>query len=121
MKKRLLYPMVLLLFAVTSCTGYAFAASNESAPFQAGEGAGAISGWTISNVHYQLAADPSRLSAVEFDLDQPAAVVKVSFDGAAAEYFECANPYALHWVCSVQGRVTLQAINGLRVIALGGK
>jgi hypothetical protein len=121
MKKIVSLQILVLALVVTSCTTYAFAASNENPGAQAGEGANIISGWAVSNVHYRLAEDPSRLSAVDFDLDQPAAVVKVSFDDSGSAFFDCVNTHELHWVCDVHSRVELQSMNTLRVIALGGK
>ncbi|GAB4444665.1 MAG: hypothetical protein OHK0041_01220 [Anaerolineales bacterium] len=121
MKTMLSLQVLVLAFAVTSCTAYAFASSNENPAVQAGEGANAISGWVISNIHYRLAETPSRLAAVEFDLDQPAGVVKVSFDDTGAEFFDCVNTHELHWLCDVRSQVELQSMNTLRVVALGGK
>ncbi|MFZ5885114.1 MAG: hypothetical protein ACOYYI_15185 [Chloroflexota bacterium] len=121
MKTILSLQVMVLVFVVTSCTTYAFASSNENPAMQAGEGANAISGWAISNVHYRLAENPSRLSAVEFDLDQPADLVKVSFDGGGSEYFPCVNVSERHWVCDVRAQVELQSMSALRVVALGEK
>lgn len=121
MKKIVSLQILVLALVVTSCTTYAFAASNENPGAQAGEGANVISGWAVSNVHYRLAETPSRLSAVEFDLDQPAGMVKVSFDDSGSEFFDCVNTHELHWLCDVRSQVELQSMNTLRVVALGGK
>lgn len=121
MKMMLYLQAILLALTVTACTTYALAASNESPAAAAGEGANVISGWVISNVHYRLAENPARLSAVEFDLDQPAGLVKVGFEEGGAEFFDCVNTHGLHWVCDVRAEVGIQSMNALRVIALGEK
>ena len=83
-----------------------------------GEGAGGISGYDISNVHYRLAEDPSCLSAVELDLDGPAAKVMIGFDDTSDQSFTCHNVGQHHWLCRVDN-VEVSQINKLRVIAIG--
>ena len=77
-----------------------------------------ISGYDISNVHYQLAEDPSTISAVELDLDGPASQVMIGFDSASSQMFTCFNTGQQHWFCKVNN-VKLSLIDTLRVIAIG--
>jgi hypothetical protein len=83
-----------------------------------GEGAGRISGYNISDVHYQLADDPSYISGVEFDLDGPASQVLIGFDTASDQIFTCYNVGQRRWLCRVDD-VEVSLINKLRVIAVG--
>jgi uncharacterized protein (DUF885 family) len=61
----------------------AFTASNTGGP--SGEGAGAISGYKISNVSYQLdSANPTQLAAISFSLAPASATtaqIRLSSDG----------------------------------------
>jgi len=101
-----------ILFPVT-----AFASSSSGAEIS-GEGAAAISGWTISNIHYELSDDPSFVNDVAFDLDAPAARVSVKLISSETEFYQCTNPGAHHWVCRVQG-VKVSSMDEFRVIAVG--
>ncbi len=94
---------------------YAFASSTSN--FQpGGEGVNAISGWAVSNVSYQLSGNSALISAVEFDLDNPAGMVKASINSSSGMYYNCMNTNATHWICNVN----LQSISNadaLQVIA----
>jgi len=83
-----------------------------------GEAAGRISGYDISNVHYRLVEDTSYLSAVELDLDGPAAQVMIGFDDASDQTFTCTHVGQGHWYCGVKD-VKVSLIYQLRVIAIG--
>ncbi len=105
---------VVVLALVAGIGAYAFTASNTIADAgSAGIGTATISGYTVSNVAYTLdTADPSKWSAVDFDLDQAATQVQVKFDDSNAVltssgWVDCtANgstiatsaPYAVHCV-----------------------
>ena len=112
------------LFAVTLLGGmiifpiYAFAFSNSEAE-ESGEGAGTISGWTTSNVQYQLSSDPSLVKSVNFDLDAPAGTVSVQLSSQSAVFTSCTNVSAYHWQCDFSAGVSLASMDELRVIAVG--
>lgn len=95
----------------------AFASSNSGAE-SSGEGAAQISGWTVSNIHYQLSDNPAVVAGVAFDLDSPAARVSVKLVSSETEFYQCTNPAAYHWECSVQG-VGVASLDEFRVIAVG--
>ena len=111
--------LIALFFVITFYAVYAFASSETSQFPTGGEGASAISGWTVSNVHYRLAEDPSKIAAVEFDLDGPAELVQVSLDSSKAAFFTCENLSGRHWFCSVGSRVSVAGANEFRVVATG--
>ena len=108
-----------LLVVIISFTAFAFASSRTGAP-AGGEGAGPISGWTVSGIHYVLAEDSSLLAAVEFDLDQQARTVRVGFSSREPLFFECVNPTARHWVCDLESQWRVSDLDQFRVIAVGG-
>jgi len=62
---------VLLLALILSAIAYGFAAANTVPGSYAGEGEGAVSGYTITNVHYVLdvSVDPSVIDTVTFTTD----------------------------------------------------
>lgn len=67
--------VAVLAIAIAS---YAFAASNTVPTTKAGEGSGAVTGYTVTSVVYNLnATDPSKLDSVAFDLGAAAATGKV--------------------------------------------
>jgi hypothetical protein len=108
-----------LFFVIAVYAAYAFASSETGQIPAGGEAASPISGWTVSNVHYQLAEDASRIAAVEFDLDASAKTVQVSLDSSKALFFSCANLSQTHWICHVGSQVSVAAANEFRVVAAG--
>ena len=58
------------IIAVVALAGFGFAASNTVPGSKAGDGAGAITGYVVSTVHYNLnAANPRNIDSVTFALD----------------------------------------------------
>ena len=97
---------------------YAFASSNSEIK-ASGEGTGAISGWTTSNINYQLSSDPSLVKSVSFDLDGPASTVSVKLSSNSTAYANCTNVNVYHWQCDFTGGVSLSSIDEFHVIAVG--
>jgi hypothetical protein len=97
---------------------YAFA-SSDSGVKASGEGAGAISGWTTSDIHYQLSSDPSLVKSVTFDLDAPTRTVSVKLDSNSATYTNCINMSVYHWQCDFPTGVSLSSMDEFHVIAVG--
>jgi len=64
-----------LVFAMLSLTimaaaVYGFAAANTVPTSKAGDGAGVVSGYTVSSIHYNLnATNPRNIDSVTFNLD----------------------------------------------------
>ena len=113
------FPFLFLLVVILTFTTYAFASSQTGQPM-GGEGVSAVSGWNISGVHYRLADDPSKLAAVEFDLDAPADVVRASVNSSVGGYFSCQNSVGYHWVCNIDSSVSVSDMTELKVVATGG-
>ena len=93
-------------------------ASSSSGTELSGEGAAQISGWTVSNIHYELSDDPSFVAGVAFDLDAPAGRVAVKLISSETEFHQCTNSGAYHWECRAQG-VKVSSMDEFRVIAVG--
>lgn len=84
---------LLILMLVLATATYGFAAANTVPDGQAGEGSGAISGYTVSNVVYTLdSSDPSAFASVAFDLDAAASDVYAGLDaGGAIDWVSCSG------------------------------
>lgn len=70
---RFLSPMRLVLVVVVAAVvaggAYAFTAANTVPSTNAGSGSGAVSGYTVSNIHYSLdAATPNNIDSLTFTI-----------------------------------------------------
>lgn len=111
--------LIALFFVIAFYGIYAFASTQASAFGMGGEGTSSISGWTVSNIHYQLGQDPSKISAVEFDLNGSAAHVQVSLNSSSAAFYSCENASGTHWLCNTYSQVSVSGADEFRVIATG--
>ena len=115
------YLPALMLILILVASAFAFAAGNVVPESGAGDGDGDISGYTVSNIDYTLAADPSYLASVEFDIAPTAGaqvpdVVKVQFNNAG-NWYDCTVTPG-HADCDVSaGSVTVLSATNLRVVA----
>ena len=112
--------VLVLLFLLGTAT-YAFAAANTVPASNAGDGSGAISGFTISNIHYTLnAASPAGdVSSVSFQLSPAvpaggAVYAKFNIGAAVACALNVAGDTA---TCTPPAGATPLAITSLQVIA----
>jgi hypothetical protein len=117
MRKFIRLKIIALFFVIAFYSVYAFAASKTNERQAGGEGASPISGWTVSNVHYQLGQDSSTIAAVEFDLDSSAARVQVSLNSSSAVFYSCENISGTHWLCNIHSQVSIASAHEFRVIA----
>ena len=114
--KVLLAVMTVMILAGAA---YAFAAANTVPTTKAGDGSGAISGYTISNVVYNLnTTDPSTIDSVNFDLSAAAVTAKIKLVTAGSTWYDCTvvSVVTNSWTCDTTG-VTVVSIDQLRVIA----
>ena len=113
--KTFIATIVVLVFATAA---YAFAASNTLADAgKAGDGSNTVSGYTVTNVTYNLdATDPSLVASVEFDLDAAASEVAASISDGTTETFGTCTNSGTHWTCTFSG-VTAYDAATFRVIA----
>lgn len=105
------------LLALTASAAYGFAAANTVPASRAGDGAAAVSGYTVTNVHYNLdTLNPQQLSSITFTIS-PAVpgggTVRVSTDGGATWTAPCTTGSSI--TCTSTAAVS--SITGLRVVA----
>jgi len=111
--------VLFVLFAVLaiSVAAYAFAASNTVPDTKAGDGTGAVSGYTVTSVAYTLnATTPTTLDMVSFDVGAAATQVKVQLVATTGTWYTCALDTGTVWECDTTG-LTVSTIDQLRVIA----
>ena len=94
---------LLVLAVVMSAATYGFAAANTVPDGVAGEGEGAISGYTVTNVVYTLnSSNPTQFASVSFDLDAFATDVYAGLGNGTGIYWtSCAGGPT--WTCSLAG------------------
>ena len=85
---------LLVAGAIIAAVG-AFTASNTVPPSKAGAGSGAISGYTVSSVHYTLGAtDPTQIASVGFNLDTAPVAgssIKIKLVSSGSTWYSCTN------------------------------
>jgi hypothetical protein len=117
MRKLIAIGAVLVALAIVG-----FAATNTVPGTRAGNGSGQISGYTVSNVTYNVDdTNPEQLASVEFDLDAAAKTVKVRLQSSGGSWYSCtdddgANP-GNHWTCNTPGQA-IQPMDELSVVAV---
>lgn len=110
-----IFLIALIAFAFAT-VATAFAASNTVPSGSAGDGTGAISGYTVSNVQYNLnAANPANIDSVQFTLSAAASTVQIKLVAAGSTYYSCTS-VGLNWTCTTTG-ATVSPADELRVIA----
>lgn len=119
MKKTNRLSAIILIALVLTVATFAFAAANTVPASYAGDGTGAISGYTVTNVNYILnGTNPAVIETVTFTINPapPAATgdVQIQLDGT--NWIVCTNT-AGSVSCPVAGSVTALAATNLRVVA----
>ncbi len=110
-----LLPLLLLLAVVAAATTGS-AACNVVPPSRAGDGEGTVSGYTVSDVAFEVSpADPGTIVGVRFSLDAPAGEVTASLDGGAT-WAPCAPVGPLAYDCAPLS-VPVTLVTSLRVVA----
>jgi hypothetical protein len=106
---------------ILSATAYGFAAANTVPASGAGDGAGVITGYAISNVKYALnATTPANIDSVSFTVTPGGSAaapttVKAKLVSSSTTYSACSLTGST-WTCTFTG-VTAAAADELRVIA----
>jgi len=102
MRYRLL--VLLVLAVVLSAATYGFAAANTVDDSVAGEGAGDISGYDVSNVVYTLnSTDPTQFASVSFDLDASASDVHAGIGNGSLIYWTTCSGGPTSFSCDLSG------------------
>ena len=106
--------------AVAVATGsYAYTNSNTVGATQAGDGAGAITGFVVSSVKYNLnTTNPSNIDSVTFSLDStPAAGSTLKAQLApAGSWYTCTNVSTAITCTVTSPQATVAAATNLRVV-----
>ncbi len=120
MYMRRAYKVLLLAAAllILSTTAYAFAASNTVLVSNAGDGSQVISGYTVTNVHYNLnTSDPASIDSLTFTISPalPAGgTVTVQLVSAGA-WYACSVSGGTSVTCTTAG-ATASGSNNLRIV-----
>jgi len=106
---------MLVLALILAASVYGFAAANIVPDTYAGDGAGTISGFTITNIVYSLNTDgdPSDIDGVDFTLNSAATEIYITLDGTT--WTSC-TPTGFDVSCTGLSQSVLAAVS-LRVIA----
>jgi hypothetical protein len=98
---------------------YAYTNSNTVGATQAGDGTGAISGYVISSVKYNLnASTPSNIDSVTFTLDStpPAGSTLKAQLATAGSWYTCTNVAAAVTCTTTSPQATVTAATNLRIV-----
>ncbi|MDH4103458.1 MAG: hypothetical protein OEW52_08820 [Thermoleophilia bacterium] len=110
--------LVIAAAAALAFAAYAFTAANTVPGSSAGDGAGVISGYTVSNIAYQLeAGNPANIDSVSFDLSAAAGTAHASVvSGGALQ--ACTNTSGNSWSCDFSSNPTVLSATSFRVVAV---
>ena len=108
-----------LVVAVVMATGaYAFTATNTVPASSAGSGNGAISGYTVSAIAYQLnATTPSNIDSMTFTLSANASAVKAKVVSGSTTYTSCTVAGGVNATCDFSPDIDITTADQLAVIA----
>jgi hypothetical protein len=108
-----------LVIAAALATGvYAFTATNTVPNSNAGSGSGTISGYTVSNVQYQLnATTPSDIDSITFTLNATAGTAKAKVVSGSTTYTDCSIAGGVNVTCNFSPDVAITTADQLSVIA----
>ncbi len=108
-----------IVAAVLAVGAYAFTATNTVPGTSAGEGSGTISGYTVSNVQYQLnATTPTNIDSLTFTLSATAATAKAKVVSGSTTYTSCTIAVdGVSVTCNFSPDVAVTSADQLSVIA----
>ena len=108
------------VIAVLALAAFGFAAANTVPASNAGDGAGTVSGYTVSSINYNLnAANPQNIDSVTFSLDRaPAAgaTMQIKLVAAGATWYSCTNAGANLTCNTTAPQATVVTADELRVV-----
>ena len=114
---------VLIAIAVSivlSIAVYAYTAANTVPASKAGDGAGAISGYTISNIGYNLnGLNPQNIDSVTFNVDTTSAAgstMEIKLVAAGSDWYSCTNITTALTCITTAPQATVTTADELRVV-----
>ena len=109
---------ILVVAAALATGAYAFTATNTVPDSNAGSGSGTISGYTVSNVAYQLnATTPSDIDSMTFTLNATATTVKAKIVSGSTTYTDCSIAGGVNVTCDFSPDIAITTADQLSVIA----
>jgi len=111
--------LVVLILALSGFT-YAYAAANIVPATSAGDGAGAVTGYTITDVLYNLnPANPENIDSVTFTLSADADFVTIRLVAASTTWYTCTIATLTSVTCPtlLPTQATVLLVDTLQVIA----
>jgi hypothetical protein len=111
--------LVIAAAAALALATYAFTASNTVPNTKAGQGEGTITGYNVSSVAYNLAANPANIDTVTFTLDSAATSVRAKLLSGSGAYTTCGVSGGTSVTCDFAPDVSVLAADELSVIAVG--
>jgi hypothetical protein len=110
--------IVIAVAAALALSTYAFTAANVVPGTKAGQGAGTVTGYTVTNVAYTLASNPANIDSVAFTLDSAAGNVSAKLVSSSGTYTACTVSGGTNVTCDFSPDVSVLAANELSVIAV---
>jgi len=117
-RRRRRFALAALIAGITASSAYAFTNSNTVPATSAGSGSGAISGYTASNVAYNLdASNPQNIDSVTFTISPTAAsTVKIQL-ASGGSWYSCTNTAGSVSCTTTSPQATAAAATQLTVVA----
>src|SRR5262245_39748356 len=106
---------------VLTIAAYGFTATNTVPNSNAGDGSGAIAGYTVSSIAYTLnTTDPTKVDKVAFTLNAAATSVKAKAVASGSTYQDCTVTGGTAVSCDwpAASEPTVASVDQLRVIAV---
>jgi len=117
-RRRRRIAVIIAAAAALAFAAFAYTAANTVPATRAGDGAGAITGYTVTNIAYQLeAASPANIESASFDLDAAAGTVQASVV-LGGPLTACTNTAGNSWSCNFAPNPTVLSADSFRVIAV---
>ena len=117
-RKRRRFALAALFAGIAASSAYAFTNSNTVPGTNAGSGSGAISGYTASNVAYNLnAANPQNIDSVTFTISPTTtSTVKIQL-ASGGSWYSCTNGAGSVSCTTTSPQATAAAATQLTVVA----
>lgn len=111
--------IVAVLASLLATGAFGLTAANTVPDSRAGDGAGTVSGYTVSNVDYTLdATDPANIDQVAFDLDADpsGSDIQVKLVSTGSDWYTCSNTGVSVTCDTTSPQATVAAVDELRVV-----
>jgi hypothetical protein len=118
-KKSFKFLIVVVLVLALSGFTYAFAAANIVPATAAGDGAGAVTGYTVSAIAYHLnVTNSSNLDSVTFTLSAPASQATIRLVSTGTTWYTCTIATLTSVTClTTSPQATMLSVDTLQVVA----